>query len=133
MGNARKSRHYATPPEKVEQQHEYMKYVQWAKSIGITEQEFRTHLESAPKEQHLRGKESLPNMLRDKKLTTKEHAVQATRAMAYERMAAVAGNDIGGEAMAAEASKYMLQLLEAEKYFLRQERGAVPPTLGAWP
>ena len=68
-------------------------------------------------------------MLRDKNLTTREHTVQATRAMAYERMAAAAGNDIGGEAMAAEASKYMLQLLEAEKYFLRQERGAVPPHL----
>ena len=36
--------HPAKPPEKVKQQCGYMKYMQLAKSVGITEPEFRAYL-----------------------------------------------------------------------------------------
>eukprot|EP00973_Karenia_brevis_P053869 7482757-Karenia_brevis.AAC.1 len=125
VGGRKKQRH-ATPADKLEQQHAYMQYVCWCKAIGISEQELRSQLELVPAERYSRGQHALPTLLQRYKCSQRHHAVQACRTVAYERAAVAAGATIGGESLSAESSKYMMQLLEADRAFLEEASNAVP-------
>ncbi len=92
---------YATPDDKLQQQRDYAKHAKWVSGLGLSEQDFRHCLQSAPAVQYDRGCENIATCLRERGASVRRHAVLKCREAALKKAASDAGGLVCGDAAGA--------------------------------
>eukprot|EP00973_Karenia_brevis_P071196 9891000-Karenia_brevis.AAC.1 len=122
------SQRRATAADKLSQQRDFQRYVDWAESSAVTQEELHSAVRGVPskKARNSRGILGIPQAMKKYQCSARMHAVLACRALAYSRAAAAAGALVGGDALATDAVAQMQRLLGSTDVELSGQCFSIP-------
>ena len=91
----------ATTADKTAQQQKYAKCLAWAPQCGLTDDQFQANLRAVPTDKHQCGVADLPDSLRSRECSSREHARLLCVNHSICSAASYAGSQLGGETAAA--------------------------------